>query len=317
MSDLALVPANDSALARAQSGSSFLPSDVPAYLLAAEDEQGDLQGIEPRTTLVKYNGKYGTFYGPEQAKDEGSKEMVGVALARLQTAALFRATDPAKVEGYKRIGFNTLLQGEHKTVCRAADTRQPATLNPMLSDEQRAEAKALGIHGAVGKTCLGCPMAKYSTLLDGSPCKRGTAMLWLDAKRGEPVVFQLIAFKSVKALEDFVAHITKNGKVSLYAYVWKLGRESVSERGNEYFRLTATAGQAASQEEFTTYRRLRAELMPMLVRTAEETLEHDEDEPQRYEPAADTGGGRVIDADGGDVGFDAADVLGDFVEEPF
>ncbi|GMU51028.1 MAG: hypothetical protein AMXMBFR33_01740 [Candidatus Xenobia bacterium] len=301
---LALVPANDSALARAMTGSGFLPSDVPAYLLAAEDEQGDLQGIAPAIPLVKFNGKYGTYYlNAVEEKDAGPKEMTGVALARLQTAALFRATDPAKVEGYKRIGFNTLLLGEHKTVCRAPDTRQPAQLNPALSDEQRAEAKKLGIHGALGKTCLGCPMARYSTELDGSPCKRGTAMLWLDAKRGEPVVFQLIAFKSVKALEDFVAHITRNGKVSLYGYVWQLGREVVTDKGNEYFRLTVKAGQAASQEEFEVYRKLRAELMPMLVRTSEETIEHDEDAPdvQRYDAAADSSGGRVINADGGDV----------------
>lgn len=307
---LALVPASNSALARATSGAGFIPSNIPEHLLAPSDEQDDFNGIEPKTPLLAFSGKFGRFFlRCHEEADSGDQEAMGIALARLQTQVMFRPADGNKVERFREMGFDQLLGGENVTICRSSDTRNPAQLNPMLTDAQRAEAKKLGIHGALGKKCMGCPMIRYSTVLDGAPCKRGMSMLWLDGKRGEPLVLTLIAYKSVKAFEDFLAQAFANGKVSIYGYVLQLGREKVTDKSGEYFRLTAKLGQAISAEEKEAYRRLRAELMPMLVRTAEETLEHDEDEPQRYEPAADTGGGRVIDADGEDVGFGAEDVF--------
>lgn len=296
MSETALALNSDSALARAKTGASFIPSNIPEHLLAPVDEQ-DFHGIEPKTPIVKYNGKYGTYYGPGEEKEEGAKEITGIALARLQTAVLFRATDPSKVEGFRQIGFNELLQGEHKYICKAPDTRKEAALNPQLTDSQREEAKRLGIHGAAGKKCVGCPMSRFSTTLDGRPCKQGAAMLWLDAQRGEPVVFQVIAYKSVRALEDFLSTAFANGKVSLYSYVMSLGRAKVELKGKEFFQLSAKTISAINPEERDVYRKLRVELMPMLERTADEAMEHDEEDgPVPFVASAD--GGRVLDADG-------------------
>ena len=188
----ALVLAQDSALARAKSGASFIPSNIPEHLLRPPDEEDDFHGIEVRTPVVDYSGKYGTFPGPGEEKDAGPKEVQGIALARLQTAVLFKPGSD-KEDKFRQLGFRALLEGEHKSICMASDTRQPASLNPALTDEQRQEATRLGIHGATGKKCLGCPMAQFSSIIDGRPCKKGVALLWLDALRGEPVVLRAIA----------------------------------------------------------------------------------------------------------------------------
>lgn len=298
MSETALALNSDSALARAKTGASFIPSNIPEHLLAPPEED-DFHGVEVRTPLVSFNGKYGTFPGPGEEKSEGPKEISGIALARLQTAVQFKPTDPAKVEAFRQIGFDTLLQGDHKYICHAPDTRQPATLNPALTDGQRLEAKRLGIHGAAGKKCVGCPMSQFSTVVDGRPCKKGAAMLWLDAQRGEPVVFQVIAYKSVRALEDFLASAFANGKVSLYGYVLTLGRKVVNDKGNEYFELTAKLGAPIAAEEREVYRGLRAELYPLLVRTTEEAVQDGDTEETGPVPyVAAEGGGRVLDVDG-------------------
>lgn len=301
----ALVLAQDSALARAKSGASFVPSNIPEHLLRPADEEDDFHGIEVRTPVVDFSGKYGTFPGPGEEKDAGPKEVQGIALARLQTAVLFKPGSD-KEDKFRAIGFRALLDGEHKSICMASDTRQPASLNPALTDEQRAEALKLGIHGATGKKCLGCPMAQFSSTIDGRPCKKGVALLWLDAQRGEPVVLRAIAYKSVKALEDFLGQALRG--VSIYGHVLALSSTKIKEKGNEYYQLTARILEPVSPELIQTLREKRAELYPMLVQTTEEHIESHDEDSAPVPISAPPSGGRTLDVDDFGPAEDFSDV---------
>lgn len=311
--ETALVPINaeqDSALALARTGT-LLPPGLSEIHLAPEDED-DMDAIASRHPVIRANAKFGTYPLAGEDAREAPRTRIGVALARSDSRILFPASKdgnnrsryqefklaPADVNGAK---VNGLADAEVKWLCACSNTRSGgAVLNPQLSPAEKQAALEVGLGGATGKGCHGCPLGRKDTAWSEDDkgrfqlCKEGINFLWLDNIIGEPSVLQFISGTTIKLLREFLGKKFKKGGKSLSAYTYpiRFGMRSEKKDGNDFCVATADIGPASTDEEMELYRSLRPNFIGMLAAAVDESrdtlADHDEPEPAAPAPVGDS-----------------------------
>ena len=218
-------------------------------------EHDDLQGILPDLPILKVDGGWGSFIERDENPKTAPGALYGVILARQASKVFFPPRD--RVLSYaQQCGFKALISDELKWICRNPNAGRPlgAELNPALSDEQREEAKRLKLGGATGASCVGCPANAGYEPDKGSKirlCKDGENLIWLDSKREEPVVLNIIASSSVVSLQKYLKTCFSKGRaLPLFRNLVKLSfkeEESDQPGVKNYYVLQVTNLQAVDK----------------------------------------------------------------------
>lgn len=193
-------------------------------------EHNDLDGVNPDVPMMRVDSGAGVFLEGEQDPRQAPSELFGIILAR-QGSKVFFPPKERVLQYAETVGFKTLITDEKlKWICRCGNRSRPqeAELNPALTDAQREEAKRLGLGGATGRGCVGCPANAWYDPQDGSKkmrlCKDGENLIWLDSQKEEPVVLGVIGATSVMEIEKYLKTCFSKGKpVPLFRHLVKLG----------------------------------------------------------------------------------------------